>query len=79
MKVSWLSVIFIITSRYLAGYSPENDPPQGEILIHGSNIALGYYKNEEKTREDFITINGKRWFASGDIGEFRADGSMRIM
>uniref|UniRef100_A0A914DF01 long-chain-fatty-acid--CoA ligase n=1 Tax=Acrobeloides nanus TaxID=290746 RepID=A0A914DF01_9BILA len=62
-----------------AGYSPKNDPPQGEVLIHGSNIALGYYKNEEKTREDFITINGKRWFASGDIGEFRADGSLRII
>lgn len=64
---------------FLAGYSPNNDPPQGEILVHGANVALGYYKNEEKTREDFITLNGKRWFATGDIGEFREDGSLRII
>lgn len=63
----------------LAGYSPKNEVPQGEILIHGANIAIGYYKNEEKTKEDFITLNGKRWFASGDIGEFRSDGSICII
>lgn len=61
------------------GYSPKNKFPQGEILIHGANVALGYYKNEEKTNEDFIRLNGKRWFASGDIGEFRADGSICII
>ena len=26
-------------------------------------------KNEEKTREDFYTEGGVRWFKSGDIGE----------
>uniref|UniRef100_A0A915ERG0 long-chain-fatty-acid--CoA ligase n=1 Tax=Ditylenchus dipsaci TaxID=166011 RepID=A0A915ERG0_9BILA len=46
-----------------AGYSPSNETP----------------KNEEKTKEDFITLNGKRWFASGDIGEFRDDGSLRVI
>lgn len=62
-----------------AGYSPKNDVPQGEILIHGDNVCLGYYKNEEKTKEDFITIDGKRYFATGDIGEFRGDGSLRVI
>lgn len=42
-------------------------------------MAIGYYKNEEKTNEDFIKLNGKRWFATGDIGEFRADGSLRVI
>ena len=32
-------------------------------------MAKGYFKNEEKTREDFYTENGMRWFKSGDIGE----------
>lgn len=62
-----------------AGYSPTNEKPQGEILISGDNVAVGYYKNEEKTKEVFLTINGKRWFASGDIGEFRKDGSLCII
>uniref|UniRef100_A0A914H0L8 long-chain-fatty-acid--CoA ligase n=1 Tax=Globodera rostochiensis TaxID=31243 RepID=A0A914H0L8_GLORO len=62
-----------------AGYSPANSPPQGEIVIHGANVALGYYKNEEKTNECFIELDGKRWFATGDIGEFREDGSLYII
>ncbi|KAI6234042.1 AMP-binding domain-containing protein [Aphelenchoides fujianensis] len=62
-----------------ASYSPQNDPPQGEILIHGDHVSSGYFKNEEKTNEDFITLNGKRYFATGDIGEFRADGSLKII
>ena len=62
-----------------AGYSPRNELPQGEILISGANVALGYYKNDEKTKEDFIELYGKRWFATGDIGEFRSDGSLCVI
>uniref|UniRef100_A0A0N4Z7T8 long-chain-fatty-acid--CoA ligase n=1 Tax=Parastrongyloides trichosuri TaxID=131310 RepID=A0A0N4Z7T8_PARTI len=62
-----------------ANYSPTNDPPQGEILIHGSNVCNGYYQNPEKTKEDFILINGKRYFCTGDIGEVRSDGSIKII
>lgn len=63
--------------NFLAGYSPYNTPPQGEILIHGDNVAKGYYKINEN--EDFIELDGKKWFASGDIGEFRSDGSLCII
>ncbi|KAK0396776.1 hypothetical protein QR680_001849 [Steinernema hermaphroditum] len=62
-----------------AGYSPINETPQGEILIGGGNVAIGYYNNAEKTAEDFITVNGRRYFATGDIGEFRSDGSLKII
>uniref|UniRef100_A0A1I7Z387 long-chain-fatty-acid--CoA ligase n=1 Tax=Steinernema glaseri TaxID=37863 RepID=A0A1I7Z387_9BILA len=62
-----------------AGYSPKNEIPQGEILISGGNVGIGYYNNPEKTAEDFITIDGRRYFATGDIGEFRADGSLKII
>ncbi|VDM97072.1 unnamed protein product [Thelazia callipaeda] len=61
------------------GYSPFNDPPQGEILISGANISPGYWKQPEKTAEDFIIIDGIRYFASGDIGEIRKDGSLCII
>lgn len=61
------------------GYSPHNKIPQGEILIHGGHVSIGYFKNIEQTQESFIEIEGKRWFATGDVGEFRSDGSLRII
>ncbi|KAE9415387.1 hypothetical protein Angca_008629 [Angiostrongylus cantonensis] len=62
-----------------AGYSPLNENPRGEILIGGRNVALGYFNNPEKTKEDFVYRNNKRYFATGDIGEFRKDGSLKII
>uniref|UniRef100_A0A0N4XZ85 long-chain-fatty-acid--CoA ligase n=1 Tax=Nippostrongylus brasiliensis TaxID=27835 RepID=A0A0N4XZ85_NIPBR len=64
---------------FFGGYSPNNEKPQGEILIGGKNVAMGYYNNPEKTKEDFVERDGKRFFATGDIGEFREDGSLRII
>ena len=38
---------------------------QGEILVRGDNVALGYYKNEKETKKAF----GKDgYFRTGDIG-----------
>ncbi|XP_033109168.1 long-chain-fatty-acid--CoA ligase 4-like [Anneissia japonica] len=53
--------------------------PRGEVLIGGGNITLGYYKNPQKTQEDFLVEKGKRWFKTGDIGEMRPDGTLKII
>lgn len=53
--------------------------PCGEIVIGGNNIAVGYYKNEKKTKEDFKDVDGKRWFCTGDIGRFDEDGCLSII
>jgi len=53
--------------------------PRGEIVIGGDNISPGYYKNVEKTKEDFFEEDGKRWFRTGDIGEVHEDGVLKII
>ena len=42
--------------------------PRGEIHVGGDNVAMGYFKNQSKTMEDFYEMDGRRWFRTGDIG-----------
>ena len=46
----------------------------GEILVKGSNIMLGYFKDIEKTEN--VIKNG--YFHTGDKGEFDEDGFLKI-
>ncbi len=45
-------------------------PPntEGEIAICGDNVFIGYWKDEEKTKQKIRFINGERWYLTGDIG-----------
>ncbi|OIW02437.1 hypothetical protein TanjilG_05030 [Lupinus angustifolius] len=63
------------------GYLTNDSPmPRGEIVIGGPNVTLGYFKNEEKTKESYkVDERGMRWFYTGDVGRFHADGCLEII
>ncbi|HET9317033.1 MAG TPA: AMP-binding protein, partial [Vicinamibacteria bacterium] len=47
----------------------------GEILMRGDNVFLGYFKDEAATRE---TLDADGWVHSGDIGDVDADGFVKV-
>ena len=48
----------------------------GEVLIRGSFVMLGYRNQPEKTAE---TIDSEGWLHTGDIGEIDGDGFLKIV
>ena len=57
----------------IASSDPQNIP--GEIIARGTNLMLGYYKNEEATRQ---AIDEDGWYHTGDLATIDAQGNIFI-
>ena len=70
--------VFLLDDEDTLVMEPETE---GEICVSGSCLALGYYKDREKTEQVFVQnpVNERfheRMYRTGDIGKYDNDGNL---
>jgi len=70
-----------VDSRIIDPITLRELPPGevGEIIMHGPQVFLGYWKKPEDTAQVFIELDGKKFFRSGDLGKMDEDGYFFIV
>lgn len=66
---------------------PEIGMRRGEILIGGPCVSPGYFINpkkqnkelQQKNKEDWVEIQGERFFRTGDVGQLLPNGTLQII
>ncbi|MER5889585.1 amino acid adenylation domain-containing protein [Streptomyces sp. NPDC001941] len=61
-----------------AGRDCPDDVP-GEMWIGGMGVATGYRNDEERTAERFVTVAGRRWYRTGDLGRYRSGAVLEFL
>lgn len=56
-------------------WTPGQATPEGEILVKGPNVMLGYYHLPEETAQAF---DAEGYLHTGDLGHFDAEGNLYI-
>ena len=67
--------------------SSHHRPALPQVLIGGPMVSLGYYVDATapdpeivaKNKEEYITLDGIRYFCTGDIGQITPDGNLQII
>jgi len=62
-------------------FKPIPSGSEGRIgkLARVGDIPVGYYKDEKKTAETFVTVDGVRYAMPGDYGMIEADGRITLL
>ncbi len=58
---------------------PVGTDEAGELLITNDYMSSGYYKLPEQSAAKWVTIDGTRWFRTGDRATCNADGDYAIL
>lgn len=67
-----IKVLDIDTGKEL-GYDQD-----GEICVTSPTLMIGYYKNEDATKEIIFEENGVRWLRTGDLGHITPEGYFHL-
>jgi len=76
-KLQCLGIPFVgVDARVINPETLEELGPnqEGEIVLHGPQVMVGYWRKPEETAKAFITLDGKRFFRSGDLGRYDEEG-----
>ena len=84
---AWPSIPYgrpIANTRYYVLSETFEDRPvwvPGEMCCAGVGLALGYWRDEEKTHTAFITHprTGERLYRTGDLGRYLPDGNLQFL
>jgi fatty-acyl-CoA synthase len=70
-----------VDSRIIDPVTLQELPPGevGEIIMHGPQVFLGYWKKPEDTAQVFMELDGKQFFRSGDLGKMDEEGYFFIV
>jgi fatty-acyl-CoA synthase len=65
-----------VDSRIVDPMTGKELPPgeTGELVTHAAQVMTGYWRNPEADREAFITLDGKRFFRTGDLAMMDEEG-----
>ncbi|WP_285621802.1 non-ribosomal peptide synthetase [Kineosporia sp. NBRC 101677] len=81
----WTSVPYgsaLSGQRYRVVDPAGRDAPDGvagELWIGGRGVARGYLGDPVRTAERFVDVAGERWYRTGDLGRFWADGTLEFL
>ncbi|WP_165988992.1 phosphopantetheine-binding protein, partial [Streptomyces sp. YIM 98790] len=45
----------------------------------GAGLARGYRGDPERTAASFVTVDGERWYRTGDLGRYHPDGTLEFL
>lgn len=51
----------------------------GDIFVSGMGITKGYLHQAELTQENYIMVDHQRFYRTGDVGRFDANGNLEIL